>query len=295
MPRPAADLAALLDTAPASAVRFGQGRVVAWDSRARTNTIRWRETDLHDLPVIAPGTSMSLGVGDLVALLGWAPGQGPGTWWILGRVIPPGSSTTVTGALSFRTDDGIPIATFGEPDTDGALWRLNYGNGSPAIRAATTGTGQGARAAIALLDDRGTPVVATDPAGGLARPTLPLHLVPTAEAETDPDGPALWPSTSAGDPVPLLTGTTPIWQGRIAIGVQTETSGLATRAHWRLDFNGRTVISEQTGTGEAFATVPGWGDGRAPGETGEFTLYGWTSGPGRLWLQAVRAHTLASA
>jgi len=282
--RAAADLTGLLQTAPADAVRFGQGRVVAWDSAARTNAVEWRGVLLENLPVIAPGTSMSLGTGDLVALLGWAPGRGPGTWWILGRVIPPGSATTVTGSLAFRSDTGATVATFGEADTeDGSLWRLNYRDGRPAVRAAGD--------SAALLDHNGTPVVATAPAGGLARPTLPLHLVPTAEAETAEGGPALWPSTAEGDPVPLLAGTTPIWQPHITISVQTATSGIATTAHWRLDMNGTTVTGDQTGNGEATVPVPRWGAGRAPGESADLTLYGWATGPGRMWLQATRAHT----
>jgi hypothetical protein len=291
MSRPAADLTPLLRADPASAVRFGQGRVLAWDSAARTNTVEWRGVHLHNLPVIASTTSMSLGTGDLVALLGWAPAQGPGTWWILGRVIPPGTATTLTGALSFRSDNGIDVATFGGAATaDGAPWRLNYSDGRPAVHATATSTGAGA---VALLDHTGNRIVATDPAGGLARPSLPIHLVPTAEAETAEGGPAMWPSTAQSDPVPLLVGTTPIWQGRIAISVQTVTSGPTTTARWRLAVDGRTA-AEQTGPGEATVPVPGWA-GRTPGDPVEVTLSGWATGPGRMWLQATRAHTLGGS
>jgi hypothetical protein len=286
MSRPAADLAALLQPAHAAAVRFGQGRVIAWDSKARTNTVLWRGIPLHDLPVIAPGATMSLGTGDLVALLGWAPGGGLGTWWILGRVIPPGAAATFTGGLAFRTDTGINVAAFGTADTgDGSLWRLNYATGTPAVRADPIGES----GAVALLDHTGTPILATDPAGGLARPSLPLHLTPTASAETAPGGPGLWPSTSEDDPIPLLAGTTPIWQSRITVALDTRADE-RTEAVWRLDLDGRPVTPEQTGPGQVTAAVPDW-DIRTPGEAAEVAVTARAEGPGRIWITATSAHT----
>jgi hypothetical protein len=88
------DLTDLLAPHPESAVRYGQGEIISWDPDTFENRIDWNGVLLEDLPVIAGLESFGFRTGQTVGLLGWdsAGNKGMTTWWILGRLIVPGSS-----------------------------------------------------------------------------------------------------------------------------------------------------------------------------------------------------------
>ena len=94
------DLAGLLSPPPGTQVHFGQGVVESWDATELRNTISWKGARIHDLPTVSGLSAMTIDRGDSVALLGWETPNGVSTWWVTGRVVPPGeeaSHLTVRG------------------------------------------------------------------------------------------------------------------------------------------------------------------------------------------------------
>lgn len=90
-----ADLTPLLVRAPdAQGLRYGQGKLVTWDVDTFANTVAWRGTILHDVPVLAGPAALTFAPGQVVALIGWAPGGGAGSWAILGQWISPGTAAS---------------------------------------------------------------------------------------------------------------------------------------------------------------------------------------------------------
>jgi len=89
------DLSPLIapDTGEPGAVRAGQGVVVEWSPDTGENVIRYRGTDLHDLPIVASSTEiLAIRPGDVVMLhlIGAGGAGGPSTAYIVGRVSRPG-------------------------------------------------------------------------------------------------------------------------------------------------------------------------------------------------------------
>lgn len=72
-------------------VRYGQGKLVAWNPTTFANEVSWRGTVLRNLPVLAGPSALTFAPGQIVALIGWAPGGGAGSWAILGQWVTPGS------------------------------------------------------------------------------------------------------------------------------------------------------------------------------------------------------------
>lgn len=94
------DLAGLLSPPPGTQVHFGQGVVESWDATELRNTILWKGARIHDLPTVSGLSALTIDRGDSVALLGWETPNGVSTWWVTGRVVPPGeeaSHLTVRG------------------------------------------------------------------------------------------------------------------------------------------------------------------------------------------------------
>lgn len=82
------DLSPFLHPAPAGdPLGFHQGTVVAWDNASNTNTIDVGGTQLTNVPVLNAGTVQALTAGQVVALLTWQ-----GSWFVLGRLTPPGTA-----------------------------------------------------------------------------------------------------------------------------------------------------------------------------------------------------------
>lgn len=94
------DLAGLLSPPPGTKVHFGQGVVESWDATELRNTILWKGARIHDLPTVSGLSALTIDRGDSVALLGWESPNGVSTWWVTGKVVPPGeeaSDLTVRG------------------------------------------------------------------------------------------------------------------------------------------------------------------------------------------------------
>ena len=87
------DVAPLLGPGPndASAIRGGQGVVVEWDSLTAENVIRFRGTDLVNLPILATSTEvMLIKPGDSVFLHILGTGAAA-TIYVVGRITQPGT------------------------------------------------------------------------------------------------------------------------------------------------------------------------------------------------------------
>src|SRR5690606_17907867 len=81
------------DTGEPGTLRAGQGVVLEWNPDTGENVIRYRGTDLHDLPIVASSTEiLAIKPGDVVMLhlIGAGGAGGPSTAYIVGRVSRPG-------------------------------------------------------------------------------------------------------------------------------------------------------------------------------------------------------------
>lgn len=100
---PVKDLAALVaPPTPFQGMRFSQGTIKSWDPETFENQIEWRGITLTNIPVLSGPDALTYQAGDVLALLGWNPTGGMGSWWILGRVIVPGPGAGAA-AIDFLT------------------------------------------------------------------------------------------------------------------------------------------------------------------------------------------------
>lgn len=192
------------------------------------------------------------------------------------------------GRVVLRNAIGVDLAYFG-PIGGGSQgnpgWRLNYDNSDPAISL----QGPPGRQFAAVRDIAGNIAFSTDSETrtGLARPYIPLRLVPSFDAQQV--GTSMWPSTDATAATKLMQGINPLFHPKITIGVAM--AGAGGIGHWRLDIAGETVLTDQTTAGIRTVNVPGWGDEIKPGDAIGIDLYGWiTNGPGRVYLQCDRLY-----
>jgi hypothetical protein len=91
---PAKDIAELLAAAqpqPNRGLHFGQGTILSWNLDTFESEIDFRGVTLRNPGVLSGPDALTYKVGDVVALQGWAPNGGFSSWWIIGRVITPGS------------------------------------------------------------------------------------------------------------------------------------------------------------------------------------------------------------
>ncbi|MFW6091368.1 MAG: hypothetical protein ACODAF_05785 [Actinomycetota bacterium] len=105
------DLSLLLQPPPSQPVRYGQGKLLAWDAETFENEISFRGITLTDVPVLSGAEALTYQVGDTVGLLGWAPESGSlGSWWILGRLVIPGSGRGEAAVDWLTTSLGEAVA-----------------------------------------------------------------------------------------------------------------------------------------------------------------------------------------
>ena len=98
------DLTPLLTQAPAGeGVRFGQGKLLAWNPTTLENQVDWRGTVLTNLPVLNIPAASAFQPGQKVALLGWAPGGGASSWAILGSWVTPGTDAAEQAVAFMQT------------------------------------------------------------------------------------------------------------------------------------------------------------------------------------------------
>jgi hypothetical protein len=118
---PAKDLAELIAAGQPQANRgmhYGQGTILSWNSTTFENTIDFRGVVLRNVPLSDKIAGLSLKVGDIVGLMGWAPGGGFGSWWIMGELgVPPLSEpVAIEGGASLIVKDGGSIILEGVSD-----------------------------------------------------------------------------------------------------------------------------------------------------------------------------------
>lgn len=86
------DISPLLVPPPTTmGLRFGQATVLEWDNNTFENTVEFRGVTLENVPVLSSVVALTLQPGDIVGLLGWSPTGGMGSWWIIGKLVLPGS------------------------------------------------------------------------------------------------------------------------------------------------------------------------------------------------------------
>lgn len=90
--------------------RYGQGTILTWDAETFENTVRFRGTVLQNLPVMAGTDALTFQPGDKVGIMYWAPAGGSGVFWILPRIIVPGSGAAEQAIASMQTDIGRRVA-----------------------------------------------------------------------------------------------------------------------------------------------------------------------------------------
>src|SRR4029079_19553546 len=178
------DLAALLTPAPSRGVQFSQGKILAWDREELRNSIEWRGITLTDIPLVEGLNNLTLKVGDIVGLMGWAPenAKGVGTWWIIGKLSNPGEFiadlTFYLGQVRFRTPvDEYDQVYFGADTSDIPLTILYYGDSSSSKALVIYN-----RNVISIRDVNGNEVFGTDGVSGygLSRPYLNIPLYPSS-------------------------------------------------------------------------------------------------------------------
>lgn len=189
------------------------------------------------------------------------------------------------GTLRLRSAIGVSLAKFGPGSTGNPEWRLNYDDGGAALNL----QGDAGTQHVTVWDLAGNIVFSTDALSrtGVARPYIPMRLVPSWDAQFEGTNP--WPSTDAESPTRLLQGINPMWHPKVSIGVLTGSTGPA--AHWSVEINGVTVIDDISGSDSLTVDVPGWGDDITPGDAVGIDVYGWLdTGPGRVWFQCDRLY-----
>lgn len=201
------------------------------------------------------------------------------------QIIGGGNLTVDGGTVRLISNLGVTLAKYGPNSLGNPEWRLNYDSGGAAVNVQG-----GANDQFVAVWDRGGHIVFstdTDSGAGLARPWLPLRLVPAGDAQIEPPSPL--PSTDATSASVLWEGINSIFHPKITVGVNLSTLGGT--GHWSMDINGESVVGDATGDGIRTVNVPGWGDDIRPGDVISINVYGWVDpGPGRVWMQVDRIY-----
>lgn len=92
------DTSTLFRRGPAGA-RFRQGTIVAWDPATGANTIDIGGSLITDVPILNTGEAIALRAGHVVGLLGQNR-----SWFILGRITPPGDPSFAGASLAFDSE-----------------------------------------------------------------------------------------------------------------------------------------------------------------------------------------------
>lgn len=122
------DLSNAFVTAPSPTMRYGMGRILAWDSATFENVIEWQGERIENLSVVGTTDALAYQPGQIVALYGMdADGsQGTTQWWIAGRLFTPGSDNAeeivsfLRGSLA-REIAAEAFASQIHPDFDAAV------------------------------------------------------------------------------------------------------------------------------------------------------------------------------
>lgn len=77
-------------------VRFRQGTILSWDQNTGANAVDVAGSTLTNLPILNTGEAIALRAGFVVGLLGQ-----DGTWFIIGRITPPGDPSFAGASVAF--------------------------------------------------------------------------------------------------------------------------------------------------------------------------------------------------
>lgn len=91
-------------------MRYGQGVILTFDPDTFENTVGFRGLTLTNVPILNGPDALTYQAGTVIALVGWAPNGGFGAWWILGRVITPGSGASEQAIDFLQTALGAAVA-----------------------------------------------------------------------------------------------------------------------------------------------------------------------------------------
>lgn len=96
--------------------QYGQGVLVEWNPATFENVVRFRGTELRDLPVMAGISALAFAPGDVVSIMHWAPQGGAGSYWLMPQVVVPGSGAAERAVAAMRTRLGqaVALAAMGE-------------------------------------------------------------------------------------------------------------------------------------------------------------------------------------
>jgi|ADGO01.1.fsa_nt_gi hypothetical protein len=96
--------------------QYGQGVLVEWDPNTFQNVVRFRGTELRDLPVMAGISALAFAPGDVVSIMHWAPQGGAGSYWLMPQVVVPGSGAAerAVAAMRSRLGQAVALAAVGE-------------------------------------------------------------------------------------------------------------------------------------------------------------------------------------
>lgn len=302
--RTTSDLAALLTPPPSTGVQFSQGRILTWDNETLHNTVEWRGITLTDIPIVEGINALVLRPGDIVGMLGWAPGnaKGVGSWWILGKLSNPGefvADLNITAKIfRLNTREGYPLAFFGDEADGDPLWILYYGgaDGQSAFRILDGNDiyvhYRDGSTALRISGDVGSQIIQTfDQAGnemfstngttngvGMADPWIPYNMFPTTSAEQL--GTTYLPATTNATFTAIWRGFNPVYHPVIAYGVNVTATG---SPEWRIRVNygiGDFTGASGTGTQGGTFPMPNFGAGFNPGTQVEFQLEARNTGGG---------------
>ena len=85
-------------------LRYMQGTVVRWDPETAENIVRIRGTDHTNVPLIDLGIGQrSIQAGDQVAIMSWSPNGGTAAYFVMGRLVVPGTTAAARSADALST------------------------------------------------------------------------------------------------------------------------------------------------------------------------------------------------
>jgi hypothetical protein len=185
------------------------------------------------------------------------------------RLIDEGGMTINGGFLRMTDETGsVGLLYFGPNSIgSGRVWQFSFPSGEVAFGLISTSGdgfwgGNDQAGNLILSNDAQTGV-------GLARPYVPLRLIPSGEAQLS--GTSFWPSHTNTSFTRVMYGFNPIFHPKVEIGVATATAGSGS-AEWRLLLNGTDVTGTVSGGASRVVSIPDWGEGVLPGHTVEFSL-----------------------
>lgn len=95
---------------PGQPASYGQGVLASWNPTTFENTVYFHGAVLENLPVMAGPDALAFRAGDVVGIMYWSPQGGSGQYWILPRIIVPGSDAAQQAIASMQTDIGRRVS-----------------------------------------------------------------------------------------------------------------------------------------------------------------------------------------